>query len=211
MEMTGRIASVTGVSSGIGKTTSCRFAEADASVMLTGRREKLFKKHIMKYVLITILTLFALAISSGMTACTPDNDPVISGIKPPTPEPDPEPDLQPGNRLRITIGPDSFTATLAENATAIAFGALLPMTISMNEMNGNEKYYYIASSLPAAAANPGTIQAGDLMLYGTDCVVLFYETFRTTYSYTRIGSLDDPSGLAASLGSGSVSVRFELI
>ena len=55
------------------------------------------------------------------------------------------------------------------------------------------------------------IQVGDLMLYGSDCVVLFYETFQTSYSYTRLGSLDNPSELAASLGSGNVSVTFELI
>ena len=79
----------------------------------------------------------------------------------------------------------------------------------MNELNGNEKYHYLSSSLPTAAYQPGTIHAGDLMLYGNNCVVLFYETFNTSYSYTRIGAIDNPSGLASALGSGDVSVRFE--
>jgi hypothetical protein len=79
----------------------------------------------------------------------------------------------------------------------------------MNELNGNEKYHYLSSSLPTAAYQPGTIHAGDLMLYGNNCVVLFYETFNTSYSYTRLGAIDNPSGLAAALGSGDVSVRFE--
>ena len=49
------------------------------------------------------------------------------------------------------------------------------------------------------------------MLYGSDCIVLFYETFRTSYSYTQIGRLDSTSGLPDAVGAGSVAVRFELV
>ena len=111
--------------------------------------------------------------------------------------------------INIIVGGQTFTATLANSETGKAFAALLPMTVTMNELNGNEKYHYLSSSLPTAAYQPGTIHAGDLMLYGNNCVVLFYETFNTSYSYTRLGSIDDPSGLASALGSGNVSVRFE--
>ena len=111
--------------------------------------------------------------------------------------------------INIIIGSKTFTATLADSETGEAFAVLLPLSVTMNELNGNEKYHYLSSSLPTAAYQPGTIHAGDLMLYGNNCVVLFYETFNTSYSYTRIGSIDDPSGLASALGSGNVSVRFE--
>ena len=111
--------------------------------------------------------------------------------------------------INIIVGGQTFTATLANSETGKAFAALLPMTVTMNELNGNEKYHYLSSSLPTAAYQPGTIHAGDLMLYGNNCVVLFYETFNSSYSYTPIGSIDNPSGLAAALGSGNVSVRFE--
>lgn len=77
-------------------------------------------------------------------------------------------------------------------------------------MNGNEKYYYLPDNLPTSSSNPGRIQTGDLMLYGSSCVVLFYESFSTSYSYTRLGRVDNPSGLASALGSGSVTVSFEL-
>ena len=111
--------------------------------------------------------------------------------------------------INIIIGSKTFTATLADSETGEAFAALLPLSVTMNELNGNEKYHYLSSSLPTAAYQPGAIHAGDLMLYGNNCVVLFYKTFNTSYSYTRIGSIDDPSGLAAALGFGNVSVRFE--
>ena len=111
--------------------------------------------------------------------------------------------------INVVIGTKTFTATLADSETGNAFAQLLPMTVTMNELNGNEKYHYLNSSLPTDSYQPGTIQAGDLMLYGNNCVVLFYETFSSSYSYTRIGKIDDPSGLAEALGTGNVSVRFE--
>lgn len=111
--------------------------------------------------------------------------------------------------INVIVGNKTFSATLADSETGKAFAQLLPMTITMNELNGNEKYHYLDSSLPTNSYQPGTIHAGDLMLYGNNCVVLFYETFNSGYSYTRIGSIDDPSGLVEALGTGNVSVRFE--
>ena len=113
-------------------------------------------------------------------------------------------------KLKVTVGSAVFTATLLNNATAVAFKAKLPLTINMKELNGNEKYYDLTGTLPNNASNPGTIQSGDLMLYGSNTVVLFYKTFSTPYSYTRLGHIDNPSGLAAAVGSGNVKVKFEL-
>ena len=114
------------------------------------------------------------------------------------------------NNLKITIGPVSFNATLENNETAKAFKRLLPMSVDMSELHGNEKYYYLSKGLPTASSNPGTIRTGDLMLYGSTCVVLFYETFSTSYTYTRLGRITNPSGLASALGSGGVNVTFEI-
>ena len=111
--------------------------------------------------------------------------------------------------ITVRAGGRSFAATLEDNATARAFAALLPMTVTMNEMNGNEKYHYLSENLPTDSNRPGTIRNGDLMLYGSNCLVLFYETFSSSYSYTRIGRLDNPSGLASALGRGNVTVTFE--
>lgn len=111
--------------------------------------------------------------------------------------------------LTITVGSERFAATLADNDAARAFAALLPLTIDMSELNGNEKYYYLDSDLPTESFRPGTIHAGDLMLYGSSCLVLFYETFTSGYRYTRLGQITNPEGLAAAVGRRGVRVTIE--
>jgi hypothetical protein len=113
------------------------------------------------------------------------------------------------NKITITVGEKAFTATLADNPTAEAFRKLLPLSITMSELNGNEKLFRLPAPLPAQDSVPSSIQTGDLMLYGARTVVLFYKSFPTVYSYTRIGRIDDPAGLAAAVGSGSVAVKLE--
>ena len=118
--------------------------------------------------------------------------------------------LQTGSKMKIKIGTSTFTATLCDNAAATAFKSLLPMTVNMIELNRNEKYVDLPRNLPTNASDPGTIQAGDLMIYGSSTLVLFYKTFSTSYQYTRLGRIDDISGLTAALGSGNTTVTYEL-
>ena len=115
-----------------------------------------------------------------------------------------------GSNMKIIIGTRTFTATLYDNTTAAAFKTLLPFTIDMAELNGNEKYADLSRNLNTNASNPGTIREGDLMLYGSSTLVLFYKGFSTSYRYTKLGRIDDPTGLAAAVGAGNVSVTYQL-
>jgi hypothetical protein len=112
--------------------------------------------------------------------------------------------------MKITIGSKTFAAVLEDNPTAAAFKSMLPLKVKMTELNGNEKYNSLGRELPTNATKPGKIETGDLMLYGADTLVLFYKSFPTTYSYTRLGRVNDPEGLAAAVGSGDATVTFEL-
>lgn len=111
--------------------------------------------------------------------------------------------------IRIRVGDQTFSGALLTTTAAAAFYARLPMTLTLNERNGNEKYGQLSAGLPVSAHTPGTIQAGDLMLYGATTLVLFYKTFPTTYSYTILGRIAKSTALAAALGRGSVTVTFE--
>ena len=111
--------------------------------------------------------------------------------------------------IQITVGGQVFAAVLEDNPTAKALYERLPVTIEMKELNGNEKYYYFDSSFPTNPSSVGKIHAGDLMLYGSDCLVLFYKDHGNTYSYTRLGAIEDADGLARAVGDGNVSVTWE--
>ena len=109
------------------------------------------------------------------------------------------------------MGNKKFTAILESNNTANEFKKMLPLTISMKDLNNNEKFFDFPNNLPTNASNPRTINSGDLMLWGSNTLVLFYKTFNTSYSYTRLGKIENPSGLAEALGSGNVTVTFEVL
>lgn len=155
--------------------------------------------------------LFCLA-SPGFASCSTEG-PLLSDTGTALPRPEennPTNNETTMNRnIILSIGRQTFTATLDDNAAARAFSALLPLTLPMEELNGNEKYHYLSGNLPTQPQRPGTIQAGDLMLYGASCVVLFYQTFSSGYSYTRLGHIDHPAGLAEAVGRGDVSITFE--
>lgn len=168
--------------------------------------------------LIVLLTLFP-----GLASCSTDEPELPPQTEQPTTPDTPPTPNEPGDgdegdtnndnsmtdKLSIRIGASTFDATLEDNATAKAFKALLPLTLNMAELNGNEKFFNLSTSLPSAASRPGSIHTGDLMLYGSSTLVLFYETFSSSYSYTRIGRIDSSSGLATALGGGNATVTFE--
>ncbi|GAB3034388.1 cyclophilin-like fold protein [Spirosoma pulveris] len=148
----------------------------------------------------------------GIMACKPDENSFSKAAD--TQQTDTTMSDKPiGSTIKIRIGSQTFNATLLDKPTVTAFKARLPLSVSMLDLNGNEKYFNFskdpdAGPLPTNASNPGTIQTGDLMLYGSNTLVLFYKSFSTSYSYTKMGRIDNPAGLAAALGSGNVTVTY---
>jgi hypothetical protein len=112
------------------------------------------------------------------------------------------------SRMWMTIGEHRFAITLADTEAAREFAALLPLTIDMPDLHNNEKHAQLPKSLPTNASRPGTIRNGDIMLYGSQTLVVFYLTFKSSYSYTRLGHVDDPDDLAQALGTGTARITF---
>ena len=110
----------------------------------------------------------------------------------------------------MTVDARRFAVTLEDGPAARAFVNMLPITLEMAELNGNEKHARLPRSLPAAPERVGTIRAGDVLLYGDDTLVVFYDSFRSGYRYTRLGHIDDDGGLGVVLGSGMRRVTFSM-
>ncbi len=153
----------------------------------------------MKHSFLMILALMSIFVNSASSCNKEDDKPNTENNTPMT-----------NGKIKITVGSKTFMATLLNNHSAKALKEMLPMTINMIELNNNEKYYDLPNSLPTNSSNPQTIKNGDLMLYGSKTLVLFYKTFSTSYSYTKLGTVDDVTGWATALGSGDVTVTFEV-
>lgn len=108
-------------------------------------------------------------------------------------------------KLKIEVGGQTFTATLEQNDATAALIAMLPATLSMSDYSGFEKVGSLGASLPANNAQT-TTQAGDIVLYNGNQIVIFYGS--NSWSYTRLAHVDDLTGWSEALGSGDVTVTF---
>lgn len=109
------------------------------------------------------------------------------------------------SNISVIIKGNTYNAVLEENETTEKFLELLPQEYNMEELNGNEKYVYIEDTLPTNSYNLNHIEKGDIMLYGNNCIVVFYKSFETSYSYTKIGHIED----LIDLGSENITIKFE--
>lgn len=113
-------------------------------------------------------------------------------------------------KIILQIGNTKFTATLENNTAVNAFEEMLreaPISIKMSDYSGFEKVGLLGASLPASNEQT-TTQPGDIVLYGGNQIVIFYGS--NSWSYTRLGKIEDISGLKDALGSGEVTVTFRI-
>lgn len=110
------------------------------------------------------------------------------------------------DKIYININEQKFEVNLEDNSTTSALAKILPLEYTMNDLNGNEKYVYLDETLPTNPYEPKHIEAGDVMLFGNNCFVVFYKSFDTNYSYSKIGHIDN----LPELDNGSLFVRLSI-
>ena len=134
----------------------------------------------MKKILLGILLIISLLIISGCKSDKKEN-----------------------KTMKVVIDNKEYRVILEDNETVDELLHLLPKSYVMKDLNNNEKYTYMEESLKINPVNPKKINKGDIMLFGDNCLVIFYKSFITTYSYTKIGHIDN----LEDLGEGNINVK----
>ena len=95
------------------------------------------------------------------------------------------------NKIDVNINDQNYTLILEDNTTTKELFKELPLNFEMEELNGNEKYIYLDKTYPTDSVNIKHVNKGDVMLYEDNCLVIFYKNFDTSYSYTKLGHIDN--------------------
>lgn len=112
--------------------------------------------------------------------------------------------------MNVQVGDVVFSATLEKNEAVSALVEMMresPVVIQMSDYSGFEKVGSLGTSLPVNNSQT-TTYAGDIVLYNGNQIVIFYGS--NSWSYTRLGHVDDLTGWEEALGSGDVTVTFSL-
>ena len=110
----------------------------------------------------------------------------------------------------ITIENKKYEAILYDNSTTKELIKKFPIIITMSDLNGNEKYYNFSKSFSTSSENVANINKGDIMLFGDNCLVIFYKSFSTRYKYTKLGYIKNTEDLENSFGKGDINITFEI-
>ena len=115
--------------------------------------------------------------------------------------------------ILMKIGDEAVTIEWEDNESVAALAEILreqPMSIQMSMYGGFEQVGSFGTSLPRDDKQT-TTQAGDIVLYSGNQMVVFYGS--NSWAYTRLGRITDKSAeeLKEMLGNGNVMITLELV
>ena len=154
------------------------------------------KKLTISIPILVVIVVSVIVTTALMNNRKPDTDPNLNPINSQT-------ETAKMDKMYATINGEKLEIKLEDNSTVSALIKELPLEVSMSDLNSNEKYAYLDNSLPTNTYSPKHIEAGDIMLFGDNCLVIFYKSFNTSYSYSKIGHINN----LPELDDGSITVN----
>jgi len=119
----------------------------------------------------------------------------------------------PAMKIRLKVGNKVLTATLADNKTARDFVSLLPLTLTMNDLFGREKFGHLPRAISEEGKRTHTYAIGDIAYWspGPDVAIYYQQDGEKIPDpgIIAIGKID--SGVEALNVRGSVKVTMELM
>jgi len=113
--------------------------------------------------------------------------------------------------INIKINDKNYIATIYNNEAGIEFLKQLPLKLTLSELNGNEKYTYLSIDFTQDKEKTNKITKGDIMLYGSNCLTIFYKDTMPNYTYTKIGKIENSEELESLSEYENVEVEFSII
>lgn len=177
---------------------------------MNNKKEKIIDKRVYTYIIafiillfITIMVMFLLnknksnsSSNEGIEYMYYQDDNIVDAVVKP---------FVSEKTAKVTINNVEYELILDNNLAAFDLLSILPIKLEMDDLNNNEKYSYLPFSLTNDDNYSGTIKKGDVMLYQSNCVVIFYKDFETTEYYTKIGYIE---GLP-DFGNETITVDFD--
>ena len=172
------------------------------------KHRRFFAPFLLLYILCLLTVASCSAASNAIISDGPTDapQPVETGV-PVLPDVEGETAM---DKIILSFNGQTYLATLADNPSAKAFAELLkngPLTVSTHDYGNFEKVGSLGTELPRTDEQI-TTSPGDIILYQGNQITVYYA--RNTWSFTRLGRIDDPSGLREALGSGDVEITFRL-
>ncbi|MBW4421689.1 MAG: hypothetical protein KME13_21115 [Myxacorys californica WJT36-NPBG1] len=122
---------------------------------------------------------------------------------------------QQANRMKINIkvGDKAVTATLIDNPTTRDFVSLLPLTLTMNDLFGREKFAHLPRAISEEGKRTKTYEIGDIIYWspGPDVAIYYRHDGEEIPDpgIITIGKID--AGVEAFNVPGSIDVTIERI
>ncbi len=93
--------------------------------------------------------------------------------------------------INVIINNVTYNVTLEDNLTVEDIIALDTIILNAEDESLGYKYAYLNNSITYSPEYTGKILKGDLLLYDSNCIVLYYQDMDTDKVYTKIGHVEN--------------------